>query len=68
MWGVDEVGRGSDYVLVFEETESDDLFSVSARLAEAGVVRRTERGNGRLVLRRRSDRQDQRYEEDGGCE
>lgn len=68
MWGVDEVGRGSDYVLVFEETDSDDLFSVSARLAEAGVVRRTERGNGRLVLRRRSDRRDQRYEEDGGCE
>jgi len=58
---------GYGCVLVFSETDSDDLFSVSAPLAEV-VGGQTGQESGRLVPRKRSDdRGGEQYEEDEGC-
>lgn len=59
---------GSDCVLVFGETDLGDLLSVSGQSVEVVavvVVVRIGQENGRLVLRRRSDKRDERCEEDG---
>lgn len=57
---MDEVSWGSNCVLVFEETDSDDSSLVSARFAEAVemVVRQTRQMDWRLVVRRRSGNSD----------
>ena len=59
---------GSDCVLVFGETDLGDLLSVSGQSVEVVavvVVVRIGQENGRLVLRRRSDKRDECCEEDG---
>ena len=58
---------GSDCALVFEERDSDGLFSVSVPSVE--VVGRTVQESGRLVLWTKSDeRGDEHCEEGGGCD
>lgn len=46
----------SDFVLLFEERDSNDFSSVSVTSGGVEAVGRTVQESGRLVLRRRSDK------------